>query len=412
MWLGWSIMWVWLAQPIVALPSMRILGNSQQAELILTGSGDLTPVRRDFQNYQQYPIDLSGYKSGDLSIEITIGKGKCGCSCDLFAEGTPIPTQGRPTNSLRGLYDIYPDRTVTLRYHFDRIHRFVFGIEGNWLSAPGTRNTYSFRATVIGERTVRESETTTLRDIPSIMKALKWNKGAAVLNNWFNGTARKAKALDKGFDFSLPVVRVADLNIRFATQTPSGMAAYKGIKNPLLWSENQAVGREILATYSSQFAGIMNGKRVPFGGKFGLEDVGGRMEEFHRQEVRFAPVNNYAFPWTDQTASLGNFAFYAIPKGFASFDTTTRSYVFEITDIAVYVLDSFSFNGEQELGWWAKPDHMPTPRRVWEGSVEASNEAFNRYRLTSGHGGDFLIFVPAEITHFSTPVRIRVKQLS
>ena len=115
------------------------------------GEGILIAPGRGKQRYTVFYIDNKDFiNGGTLVIEITLGKGESNASFDLFPEGVPIPTKGRPHGSVAHQYDVSRGKTVKMALRFSRGQIFQFGATGNWLSPEGSRNSYRFSARVIG----------------------------------------------------------------------------------------------------------------------------------------------------------------------------------------------------------------------------------------------------------------------
>ena len=119
-----------------------------QGQLLLSGSGTVVAQPHGTHNYQLYRIDLTNYTSGILEVEVKTGNGASGLSYDLYASEGDVPTTGRPVKSLKGGYDVRPNRISQIRYKFSQPCQLILGIEGNWLSKAGTTNTYTFQASI------------------------------------------------------------------------------------------------------------------------------------------------------------------------------------------------------------------------------------------------------------------------
>jgi hypothetical protein len=105
-------------------------------------------------------------------------------------------------------------------------------------------------------------------------------------------------------------------------------------------------------------------------------------------------------------AAFGRFVLCVIPQGIATRTGSTTDVVIQRT--GVFLRDSFDFNGEQDFGWWAYPDHIAIhlPERNAEDYVSVSNETYRTYRAVytdyrvpdqgrryrGTAGGDFVIY--------------------
>lgn len=114
-------------------------------------TGTFTAPGAGFQKYTIVKIDTTAFTSGGkVKIALEIGNGESAASVDVFAETTPIPTQGRPAGTLGGVYDIPPGKKdIALTLVFKKGGIYQVGITGNWGSRPGATN--SFRLNAIAE---------------------------------------------------------------------------------------------------------------------------------------------------------------------------------------------------------------------------------------------------------------------
>jgi hypothetical protein len=73
-----------------------------------------------------------------------------------------------------------------------------------------------------------------------------------------------------------------------------------------------------------------------------------------------------------------------------------------ITDVGVYLRDSYDFNGDQHLGFWDDSDNSVSTLNFLSGT-RVTNEDFRVWRNANGRGGDFLIYSDVWWTHLTTP---------
>jgi lipoprotein NlpI len=124
-----------------------VMQPGPQAREAVVVDGVLTAAGSGKHKYNITRIDTRLFGSGGtLVINISLLAGAVAGSFDLFAEDATIPTDGRAQNSLAHLYDLQPNRSGTLTYHFTSGQMFKFGAEGNWFSAEGGTN--SFQMTI------------------------------------------------------------------------------------------------------------------------------------------------------------------------------------------------------------------------------------------------------------------------
>ena len=79
---------------------------------------------------------------------------------------------------------------------------------------------------------------------------------------------------------------------------------------------------------------------------------------------------------------------------------------FVITDIGVYVKDSYHFNDkagdDQPLGNWDKEDNS-VGRTIFNGGTAVSNSDFRKWRDTNQKGEDYLIYSDILYTKLNKP---------
>lgn len=149
------------------------------------------------------------------------------------------------------------------------------------------------------------------------------------------------------------------------------------------------------------------------------------LQQFHGQHIQLALVSlidtlrrvPLSFPQIDPlVASLANFAFYAIPLGTASRETRNSSDVtVKVNKFAVYALDSYDFNGEQQrilgqnlgLGYWKGPGNVSPTSIFTSGSTFVDNPDFRQYRENTSRGRDFNIISNVKIIPLSQPFEHR-----
>ncbi|MBT8387872.1 MAG: hypothetical protein KJO12_10710 [Ignavibacteria bacterium] len=87
-------------------------------------------------------------EGGTILLKILTGKGSCAGSFDLFPQGFPLPSKGKPEGTLDGDYDVTTNAKGEIEYKFDKGQIFQFGATGNWFSRKDQTNTYTFEITV------------------------------------------------------------------------------------------------------------------------------------------------------------------------------------------------------------------------------------------------------------------------
>jgi len=95
------------------------------------------------------PVDASACTNGGtMTVNGVVGSGSSAASFDIFlASQLPLPTVGRPV-SCSGAYDVAPGAAFSLVCSFATGQTVTFGGEGNWGTAAGATNTFTYTITV------------------------------------------------------------------------------------------------------------------------------------------------------------------------------------------------------------------------------------------------------------------------
>ena len=81
--------------------------------------------------------------------------------------------------------------------------------------------------------------------------------------------------------------------------------------------------------------------------------------------------------------------------------------IVNITDVGVYVADSYDFDGPQALGIWNEDNNTASMNylkadefaRGREANQYVSNDSFQEWRKANNRGGDFCVFSDIKWTH-------------
>jgi len=242
----------------------------------------------------------------------------------------------------------------------------------------------------------------TVIDIPNVMQyKLGWPKSAEVMRKWFALPGRAMSEDEKrGID---PYIGTHTDNTIFSWQWLESFERVKEAKELLLsdkvlWSENamSVAGRRVKATND----GLSN------------KDFDNRLltiSELHANwQFQYTEVGYELGAVDDLYGSLGNFALYAAIQKAHLYEEDGQSYL-RVTEIAIYMRDTFDFIGVQYLGHWdyggmgINVIGGAFNMREWQwrlpawnpklGIVEAfGNQDFREYREACGKGGDLLLF--------------------
>lgn len=103
----------------------------------------------------------------------------------------------------------------------------------------------------------------------------------------------------------------------------------------------------------------------------------------------------------DMSAALGNFVFNVLVAGNISSEDKSGHKV-EITEVGVYVKDSYDFNGYQFLGYWDDSDNSVSMINPFSGTA-VYNQDFRNWRTANLKGGDFQVFSDIKRIKLTTP---------
>lgn len=238
-----------------------------------------------------------------------------------------------------------------------------------------------------------------VQDIPGIMRRYgtaasnpEWNRAAALQDIWLNNPPHTASPLaGERFDFTHVVgprdsgitldwtlrdevchdgrakMAFGMLQAAFASNGDDEIAQLKDYIDRLF--RNSAANEIELGAVRSPDAGVA---------------------PFHAQRTAFSSVQTDPLltPIDPLLGTLGSFNFYAIPVGRASKKADGKVHV-RISAALLYALDSFDFNGEQQLGVFAEPDRIS--RNLVGGGTLIGNSDYRSWRAANNKGRDFLI---------------------
>lgn len=247
-----------------------------------------------------------------------------------------------------------------------------------------------------------------LRNIPRIQRGLGWNNGAALLDTWFSRPAT-----------AFPLYTAPDtttIKMAFVLGYARAKSIYDQMVTDKVWSN--AAARTLLAERVRLSAGPKN-KPFTFG------NLSGPVEIQDRNYLNQRSHNNPTLPpWDDLTAALANFNFRVVAQ--CKLTPVNRAYTVEMSEVGIYVCDSFDFDGFQPLGCWSdNPDRfspqpvrdlvvlpiggipLPIPTDI---DTPVFNSTFRDWRNTNGRGGDFLVFSDLKRIPLSPPEVFTIPQ--
>lgn len=165
----------------------------------------------------------------------------------------------------------------------------------------------------------------------------------------------------------------------------------------------QAILRDRFKTYLSKT--LSKSQTFPISIHFGLHPI-----QLHSDwQFQYAEAGYQGGVMDDLYGSLGNFAVYAAVTKATIFKPTDKQYFVTVSEIGLYVRDTFDFNGPQYLGHWSKEgmgillaggigNRLNSEWKLpgWSpelGIVQPLNNSdFRDFRNNFGVGGDLLLF--------------------
>jgi uncharacterized protein DUF6402 len=226
----------------------------------------------------------------------------------------------------------------------------------------------------------------TITNIPAIMRSHRWENGARLMETWFARPIAIAPA------YGPPETATIRMDAWVLT-FPRAKQVYDQLMREKIWA-NAAAQREIATMLRRQ--GVLTPGSRSFGNltrAVPLQDA---------DYINYRVVNFGLSNLDDLSAALGNFAFRVLVSGAVAAASGGSGYQVTITEVGVYIRDSYDFNGEQFLGYWDDSDNTVSMFNPLSGT-SVSNSDFRDWRSRNGRGGDFLVFSDIKRTTLTTP---------
>lgn len=240
-----------------------------------------------------------------------------------------------------------------------------------------------------------------VRYVPGVMRALGWNVGAALQDEWFS---RPSSATPSSNTPDLSIVKI-DWVLGFNR----AKTVYDVMINNKVWVSAKgkiALIKEIKRMHSD---GKINypttqGSSTSFGvfDRSIITYRGAKIPTFDKYHYQESPANIDVWGTTDDDlddlyAALANFVFRMAAGG--SITKKKDHYQITVNTAVFYVRDSFDFiDGgfvgilmSQPLGYWNIEENKVTVDNE-DGYRYINNESYRDYRAAMGIGGDFILF--------------------
>lgn len=225
-----------------------------------------------------------------------------------------------------------------------------------------------------------------ITQIPGIMTALSWLPAAALMSDWFSRSPNSAPASG--------TPNASAITVSWANGFSRARSVYDSMIADRVWVNSAA--RALIESRLTAAGLPSPGATIPFG------TVSGSAPALHSAHINHRPVSQgLTAPLDGLAGALANFDFYVIVEG-AVTDIgpsprwslfTRRSYRVDIARLAIYIRDSYDFNGDQPLGCW-DPVANTVSRTGLGRSNETcvNNETFRTWRAANSRGGDFYAY--------------------
>jgi len=229
-----------------------------------------------------------------------------------------------------------------------------------------------------------------LTNIPRVMRGLSWLNGARLLETWFSRPRAVATS------YSAPDTTTIRMD-SWALTFPRARQVYDQLVRDRIWS-NTPAQRQVASWL--RLKGLLGNTQRSFGRL--ADPVPAQDPDYINQRG----AGGYT-SFDDMTAALGEFNFRVVIAGTVGPVGGGRpGFQVQISEVGVYIRDSFDFEGNQYLGCWSdNPDGfsplMPPEPGAGMGMglsfrpplfTPVGNRDFRAWRDRTGRGGDFLVF--------------------
>jgi hypothetical protein len=237
--------------------------------------------------------------------------------------------------------------------------------------------------------------------IPHIMRRIGWSEAATLQRLWFGGPAHVS---EKTPDFTADVVQMDLMGLVLGTSRGrNALATLQRGRAPQAPRFFAGLGRRrlegrLVRMFEQIPAGDLGGGVVK-AGAFG--DFTRDAASLHAQRMYGEPIRAYVLDRVG--GALGRFSLSVVPKGSATMSRDgTISYT--LTEIGVYILDSFEFGGFQPLGSWKSPNGVRARPVSSGGFTAVSNSSYRTYRAATGRGRDMLVLSEVMPIRLAKPI--------
>lgn len=281
------------------------------------------------------------------------------------------------------------------------------------------------------ERKVVEVNDFSIADIPNVMDKLGWKEGARLMRHWFTGAPYEmslAYKIGTKDDRDLKKSGHTLENIDFNWLSTSSTRTKKIVASLIIdfSGEHREYGQRIGRTQNTldqlskgliefmhklEILGLLSREKQQltlsncnYSAKAAIELD--HISQFNREIIGASLWEKGTDAFDDVYAALGAFNIkMAATKFSTAYDVETGFSKIHITEIGIYIRDSYDFLGsEQLLGYWSQ--HGLLKPSAWQYSIskpdaidsdnkryfKVTNASFNEYRKNFNKGGDFAVY--------------------
>ncbi|HEY3741777.1 MAG TPA: DUF6402 family protein [Bryobacteraceae bacterium] len=216
--------------------------------------------------------------------------------------------------------------------------------------------------------------------IPGIMRANSWLNGAALMDKWFSGPPSTKPS------YTTPDTSTLKMD-KFVLTFDRAKSVFADMQSKKIWSSAKAIS----AVWPT---------RIPVIGYTTFDFTAKSAQQLHDLHVNFGKVGD-GYGLDDLLAALGHFAIYVAPLTGQIVRQGAQSKV-TLNSVAYMVVDSYDFNGDQDLGYWSDSDNTASAM-PWFGRDKVENKSFRDWRTKNGRGGDFQVYSDVKTVTLNPP---------
>lgn len=227
-----------------------------------------------------------------------------------------------------------------------------------------------------------------LTKIPGVMDAKGWARGAALMRRWFANPPAIAPAYGASDTMTIKMAWVLGFS--------RAKTVYDSIFKDKIYVNIPAQG---------EIAKLLKLLGKDKGGTFDFAKPVTALDPTYYINHR-AVTDGIFGTLDDMAAALANFDLRAVVSGIvekeAGKDGAPDRFKVSITEVGVYVQDSYDFEGSQQLGCWNVCTN-DVGKISCGGGEYVSNEDFRNWRTANAKGGDFLVYSDVLATSLKSP---------